>query len=108
MAPRPVAAETEPNPDQILAEVAGYSGRTVDRVRFRGVKAHDADDVKAAIHHQDASFWPWSKGSVFMPREFVYDVRRAVLFYEESGFPTPGCAGAQCPRTTTRWISSSR
>jgi outer membrane protein assembly factor BamA len=97
MAPRPIAAETEPTPDQILAEVAGYSGRTVDRVRLRGVKAHDGDDVKAAMHHQDASFWPWSKGSVFMPREFVYDVRRVVLFYEESGFPDARVRGRAVP-----------
>src|SRR5688572_14412231 len=97
MVPRPIAAETEPTPDQILAEVAGYSGRTVDRVRLRGVKAHDGDDVKAAIHHQDASFWPWSKGTVFMPREFVYDVRRVVLFYEESGFPDARVRGRAVP-----------
>jgi outer membrane protein assembly complex protein YaeT len=66
---------------------------TVHSLKFRGVKAVDADRLKAALATRESSKIPWGKKYYFDRSRFDADLKRIQAFYADRGYPDARVVG---------------
>jgi outer membrane protein insertion porin family/translocation and assembly module TamA len=59
----------------------------VTSIKFEGVNAISADDLKGIIATRESGFLPWSRKHFLDRPEFDRDVQRIVAYYADRGFP---------------------
>ena len=59
----------------------------VSSIKFTGMQAVSAGDLKAVIATQESGFLPWSRRRFFDRQAFDEDVKRLQAFYTDRGYP---------------------